>query len=91
MLICMKCGAKGGMGIAAHIFVHIVDLAVAATVAAAVAGGTVGKLGWPGVVMGAVMGMGLGSFRERLRRGKGEGGENPGGQSDTSTPSQPVG
>lgn len=89
MLICAKCGVKGGAGILGHVFIHIVDLAVAAVTAAVVSGATVGKLGWPGILIGAVMGMGLGAFRERVSRRRPDD-SGPGG-SDPSTPSAPVG
>lgn len=65
MIICQRCGERGGAWILAHVLLHIVDLIIAAGVAAMVTAATVGKFGWLGIVLGAVMGMGLASFRER--------------------------
>lgn len=65
---CMRCGKIGGAWILVHVFVHIVDLMIAAGVAAVATGALVGKVGWPGILIGAVMGMGLASLRERGRR-----------------------
>lgn len=65
MVICQRCGKKGGAGIFAHVFLHILDLIIVGVVAAVVTGAAMQKLGWAGVVLGAVMGIGLGSFRER--------------------------
>jgi hypothetical protein len=73
-MYCARCGMVGGAKIFIHVFVHIFDLILAASVAAVVAGASVEKLGWKGMVLGAVFGMGLGSFRERgLRRARGAG------------------
>ena len=66
-MYCARCGLEGGAGVFLHVFVHIVDLILTAIVAAVVAGASVGKLGWIGIVLGAMMGMGLGAFRERGR------------------------
>ena len=70
MMICNRCGQRGGRWILAHVFLHILDLFIAALVAAMVTAATVGKAGWLGIAIGTVMGMGLASFRERgLSRG----------------------
>lgn len=46
---------------------HVVDLAVAAGVAAMVTAALLPKAGYLAILVGAMMGLGLGSFRERTR------------------------
>lgn len=71
MLICGRCGQTGGRWILAHVFLHILDLIIVGVVAAVLSGAAVQRFGWVGILLGAVMGIGLGSFRERglSRRG----------------------
>ncbi len=51
-----------------HLGLHVVDLAVAAGVAATVTAALIPRLGHVAILGGAMMGLGLASFRERTRR-----------------------
>jgi hypothetical protein len=67
---CRKCEIPigGFMRTLFHLGFHVVDLAIAAGVAAMVTAALLPKAGYVAILAGTVMGLGLGSFRERTRR-----------------------
>lgn len=78
---CTRCGKTTGVvRMLGHVLVHVLDLAIAAGVAAVVTAAMVPKHGvGMGIVFGAMMGLGLASFRERGRgRMAPRGGDGPG-------------
>jgi hypothetical protein len=67
---CRKCEIPigGFSGTLVHLGFHVVDLAVAAGVAALVTAALLPKAGYMAIPIGAMIGLGLASFRERTRR-----------------------